>query len=53
MKEEKREERIGVRLTRRERSRLKQLADAEDRTMSQQVRRALKHYLESNEKKGE
>jgi len=49
----KREEMLGVRLTHKEKVLLKQLAEREDRTMSQQVRRALKHYLESNEKKGE
>ena len=51
MKEEKREERVGVRLTRREKVRLKQLAGDEDRTLSQEVRRALRAYLESEEKK--
>jgi len=49
----KREEMLGVRLTHKEKVLLKQLAEREDRTMSQQVRRALRVYLAEDEEEGE
>ena len=45
----KREELLGVRLTHEEKARLKQLAEREDRTMSQEVRKAIRKHLEEAE----
>jgi len=53
MKKDK-EELLGVRLTHELKVRLKELAEREDRTMSQEVRRAIKKHLdefEANQKK--